>query len=59
MAYEGCRPDRRCHHSTRAPYIYELAGSCSIYIRAAEIPKDPQLQAGSVGASLKDNSIEG
>lgn len=24
-----------------------------------EVPKDPQLQAGSVGASLRDNYMEG
>lgn len=41
MARERCWPDMTCHHSTRAPYIYELASLCSIYILAFKIPEDP------------------
>jgi len=37
--------DKRCHHSTVAPDIYEFTSSCSIYIQPVEVPKDPQLQA--------------
>lgn len=58
MAREARRTDMRCHHSAVAPYIYELASSCSIYIQPVEVPKDPPLQAGSVGASPKDNERE-
>lgn len=58
MDCEGCRPDKRCHYSSGVPHIYELASSCSIYIKLVEVPEDPQPQAESVGASLEDNSME-
>lgn len=38
----GCEPrwpDRRCHHSTAAPYIYELDSLCSIYTLTFKIPE--------------------
>lgn len=39
----GCEPrwpDRRCHHSTAAPYIYELDSLCSIYTLTFKIPEE-------------------
>lgn len=48
--------DKTCHHPAGAPYINELVSSSSIYNQAVEIPKGPQLQLGSVGAVLKNNS---